>query len=123
MSDLRPASLRPDFLCHRPFRKTKGRRTAGLKEGGNKRKGTQKLWPGPPAPRGAGGLRNPEHDPNRALRQRLSVSQGSLARAWPKFGWIMMGPNEAVIPAVQIDAPICAKPRSGSLLKFWPKTF
>ncbi len=42
------------------------------------------LWPGPSAPRGAGGLRNPERDPNRALRQQSLVSQCSLARAWPK---------------------------------------
>jgi hypothetical protein len=35
----------------------------------------------------------------------------------------MMSPNEAVMLAVQIDAPNCAPPRSGSLLKFRPKTF
>ena len=42
------------------------------------------LWPGPSAPRGAGGLRNPERDPNRALRQQGIISQSSLACAWPK---------------------------------------
>ena len=36
-------------------------------------------WPGPFTPRGAGGLRNPERDPDRAMRQQLTVSQLSLA--------------------------------------------
>ena len=65
----------------------------------------EKLWPGPSAPRGAGGLRNPEHDPNRALRQRLTVSQASLARAWPNSGCIMKRTNKAVISAAQNAAP------------------
>ena len=65
----------------------------------------EKLWPGPSAPRGAGGLRNPEHDPNRALRQRSSVSQASLACAWPKSGCIMKRSNEAVISMAQYAAP------------------
>src|ERR1700747_2318440 len=60
-----------------------------------------KLWPGPSAPRGAGGLRNPEHDPNRALRQRWCVSQASLACAWPKSGCIMIRANEAVMSGAQ----------------------
>ena len=55
--------------------------------------------------RGAGVLRNPEHDPNRALRQRWRVSQASLARAWPKSGCIMIPANEAVISVAQNAAP------------------
>ena len=65
----------------------------------------EKLWPGPSAPRVAGGLRNPEHDPNRALRQRSRVSQASLARAWPNSGCIMKRANEAVISHAQNAAP------------------
>src|SRR4029078_10765987 len=48
------------------------------------------LWPDPSTPRGAGGLRNPECDPDRALRQRSITSQSSLARAWLKWGRIMI---------------------------------
>src|SRR5438477_6018374 len=93
-SDIRPPGVN--------FAKTKGRREAGLKQR------EEKLWPGPSAPRGAGGLRNPEHDPNRALRQRWRISQRSLARAWPKWGCIMIRINERVMLAVQIAARVLA---------------
>src|ERR1044071_6673009 len=38
-----------------------------------------RLWPDPFTPRGAGGLRNPECVPDRALRQRFIVSHSSWA--------------------------------------------
>ena len=47
-----------------------------------------KLWPGPSTPRGAGGLRNPECDPDRALRQR------SLFRS---PAWRVIGRNGAAL--------------------------
>jgi hypothetical protein len=42
------------------------------------------LGPVRPRPGGLGGLRNPEYDPDRALRQQSDVSQVSLACAGPK---------------------------------------
>ena len=69
----------------------KGRQRAGLRDWGmNHTVNSVALWPDPSAPRGAGGLRNPEHDPNRALRQQGMISQSSEARAWPKWGRIMI---------------------------------
>ena len=61
---------------------------AGLKIGGLNR--TLKTLARPVRTPGGWGLRNPEHEPDRAVRQQWLMSQVSLACAWRKWGRIMI---------------------------------